>query len=493
MYKDFYHFTKEPFNNTPDSEFLYLSPTHWEALAAIVYGTENRKAFILITGDVGVGKTSILRAHLKDIDRDKVRYIYITNPNLTFRELLEKIFKELHIEAEGLTTGQMVARFHHVVADEYQHGRNFIILVDEAQHMPVETLENIKLFSNLETSTDKMIQFVFAAPPEFDQILDLHHLRSLKQRITVRARIHPLSAEESAEYIQYRLSLVADSEEQAFTKDAIIMIAARAKGIPKIINIICDNALVTGMEYHQKPVSTKIVREVISDLKAVEKSKFKMNKIKWAHLAAGLTIVLVLGLLFTMYKVSGVIADRSAQLNQFQQPTRKGKVYTVPLIQVNPATDQTITVTSGQANLPASQGEKTDTSAVNQISKNDPAVTDASKQTLSSIGEGKSDKASSVKKDPEGMAGFNQTNGTRGIIKPAESSKKEQKYPVIAIVKKNDNLFRLTIRAYGFSNDRVLKFVKKYNPSIKDIRNIEAGSRIAFPPLDKFLKESNKE
>ena len=491
MYKDFYHFTKEPFNITPDPEFPYLSPTYREALATIFYGIENRKGFILITGDVGVGKTSILRAYLKNIDRDKVRYLYIINPNLIFKELLEKIFKELQIEAEGLTTVQMVDRLNRVLVDEYQHGRNFVILIDEAQNMPVDTLENMRLLSNLETSTDKLIQIVFAATPEFEQILELHQLQSLRQRLAVRAKILPLSAEESAEYIQYRLSLVANGEEPAFTKDAIKIIAAKAKGIPRIINIICDNALVTGMGYHQKPVNTKIVKEVIADLKTTAESKRKTNKFKWAPIAAGLTILLIIGLLFTMYKVFSVNDDQGAQLTQFQQPTIVSKNDTVPQEQANPAADQTTTVTSSQANLPASEVEKADNSAVNQISKDDPAAPGSTKQLVSIISEGKPVKLSWVVKQTEGTDGINQKNESTGTKETTKISRKEKKYPIKAIVKKKDNLYRLTIRAYGFCNERVLMFVKKNNPSIKDIRYIETGSTIIFPPLDKSLKESN--
>jgi general secretion pathway protein A len=334
---------------------------------------------------------------------------------------------------------------------------------------------------------------VFAAPPEFDQILEHHQLQSLKQRITVRAKIPPLNAEESAEYIEYRLSLVAESEEPAFTKDAIKMIAAKAKGIPRIINIICDNALVTGMGYRQKPVNPKIVKEVISDLKAVGKSNLKMNTMKWAPFAAGLAIVLVIGLLFTMFKAFSVIDDQRAQLTQFQQPTIMGKIDAVPHEQANPATEQTITATSGQTNLPASGGEKTDKSAVKQISKDDPAAVGAIKQTVSIISEGTPDKPSSVEKQPEGTDGINQRNESTGIKETTKISRKGKKYPIKAIVKKKDNLYRLTIQAYGFSNDQVLMFVKKNNPSIKDIRYIEVGSTIIFPPLDKSLKESNNE
>jgi len=491
MYNAFYQFTKEPFNITPDQAFLYLSRTHQEALATIVYGIEHRKAFILITGEVGTGKTSILRAFLQDINRDHVRYIYIINPNLTFREFLEKIFKELEVDTEGLSTTQMVERLHRVLVDEYLHGRNFAVVIDEAQNMPIETIESMRLLSNLETSTYKLMQIVFAAPPDFLEILDHPRLKSLKQRIAIRAKILALSAEESAEYIQHRLSVVSSGGAPAFTKGAIKMIAAKAKGIPRVINILCDAALVTGLGYQKTPVDTKMVKEVVADYNAKAKSKRKRTGPRWAPVAAGFAVLLIIGLFFTMYKMFSILDEHKTQLAQLRQTMVRGKIDPGLREQANLA-DKPQTKIMGQANVPSQEGAIASHSSDNQVSAGHMAAPDSSQRPSIAEAEGSFGKAATAKQETVETAGLGKTDDSREMKKTAGISKKEKRFPIKAIVKRDDTLFTMTVRAYGFSNERVLNFVKQNNPSIKDISQIEAGSTIIFPPLDESLKESSK-
>jgi general secretion pathway protein A len=472
MYNSFYHFTKEPFNITPDPAFLYQSPTHQEALATIVYGIENRKAFILITGEVGTGKTSILRAFLQGIKRDNIHSIYIINPNITFREFLEKIFRELEVETEGLSTTRMVEKLHRVLVDEYLRGKNFVVVIDEAQNMPIETMESMRLLSNLETSTYKLIQIVFAAPPEFEEILDHPRLKSLKQRIAVRARIQALSAGESAEYIQHRLSVVSTGEEPAFTKSAIKMIAAKAQGIPRVINVLCDAALVSGLGYHEKPVDAKIVREVIADYKATAKPKDTWSAPRWAPIMAGFTFLLIVALFFMLYKVFDVLEQHKTQLAKLRQPIVRGKIDPGLREQANIKADMPGTETVSQATLPSPEGAKSPDPFGKPGSPGSAAV-DSGKRPAAA----------------EGKHGT--TGDSRGARKAADVSKSDKRFPVKAIVKKDDTLFRMTVRVYGFSNDRVINFVKRNNPAIKDISHIEEGSTIVFPPLDESLRESN--
>ena len=443
MYNDFYRFSREPFNITPDPAFLYLSPTHQEALASIVYGIENRKAFVLVTGEVGTGKTSVLRAFLQDIKRDDIRYIYIINPNITFREFLEKIFRELQVQAEGLTTAQMVERLNRVLVEEYVEGRNFVIVIDEAQNMPVETLESMRLLSNLETSTYKLIQIVFAAPPEFENILDHPRLQSLKQRIAVRAKILPLSTEESEEYIRYRLSVASISGEPVFTERAVKIIAAKAGGIPRVINILCDNALVMGLRYQQKPVDAKIVREVLANQQPLPAARGRARGPSWAPAAAGFLAVLLAVLFLLLYKAFDTLEQHKAQIAKLRQPIVRAKVD--PVLRER-----------ALAPSPAPLQE----AATNPFGP--PAAVDKRSRSHDSW----------------------------GPRPTADHPKRVMQPPKKAVVRKDDTLFRLTVQAYGFSNDRVMEFVKRNNPSIKDVRKIEEGTTIVFPPLDESLKES---
>ncbi|MDA8085524.1 MAG: AAA family ATPase [Nitrospiraceae bacterium] len=274
MYLDFYNLEKKPFQTTPDPEFLFLSPSHNEALASIIYGVEQRKGFIAITGEVGVGKTTIIRSYLEKIDKERLKTIYIFNPDLSFAGLLKTIFSELAIDAGTEDPLEMLNRLYAILIDEYKNGRNVALVIDEAQNMPVKTLENLRILSNLETSRDKLIQIVLVGQPELAEMLGKKELRQLRQRIVIRAVISPLSKDECAAYIQHRLAKASPHGATVFTRGAMKKIIASSRGIPRTINILCDNALVTGFGYQKKRVNARIVKEVAADLKSGEKSTF---------------------------------------------------------------------------------------------------------------------------------------------------------------------------------------------------------------------------
>ena len=184
MYEDFYQLEKAPFGITPDPDFLYLSPSHKEALASIVYAIEQRKGFVAVLGEVGLGKTTILRYYLARHDARRLTTAYVFNPNVTFKALLDTIYQELGIADKPDDVFGMVKRLHQVVIEEYHQGRNVVLIVDEAQNMPIETLEQLRVLSNLEAATDKLLQIVLVGQPEFADRLDLRELRQLKQRIS---------------------------------------------------------------------------------------------------------------------------------------------------------------------------------------------------------------------------------------------------------------------------------------------------------------------
>ena len=304
MYQNFYHLKKEPFHITPDPDFLFLSPSHKQALGSIIYGVKNRKGFVVITGEVGVGKTTILRSYLIKVDKPKVRIIYIFNANLSFKSLLNTIYKELGIRAKTDDTVEMLNDLYLILMEEYRLGNTVLLIIDEAQNMPMKTLENLRMLSNLETSKDKLLQIVLIGQYELEKILDRYELRQLRQRIAIRSTIIPFTKEESLAYIKHRLAKVAVNQSKVFTRGALKRIVKGAKGIPRNLNILCDNALITGFGYKIKPVNSKVVKEVIADFNG----KGKPSLLKWIIPLIALLIFMV-GL-FLIYPYKGLILSK---------------------------------------------------------------------------------------------------------------------------------------------------------------------------------------
>ena len=275
MYLAFYGLKKQPFHITPDPEFLYLSPSHKEALAAIIYGIEERKGFVTITGAVGVGKTTILRSYLESAEKERLKIIYLFNAKLTFEGLLKTIYQELNLKVESDDVVEMVNKLYEVLIEEYKQENTVVLVVDEAQNMPVDTLESLRMISNLETSRDKLIQIVLVGQPEFEEVLSLHRLRQLKQRLAIRSTILPLTKAESLEYIKFRLQKAGSPSGLVFTAPAVRKIIKKAQGIPRVLNVLCDNALITGFGYQKKPVTKGIVGEIIGDFEGSGRSSLR--------------------------------------------------------------------------------------------------------------------------------------------------------------------------------------------------------------------------
>jgi general secretion pathway protein A len=265
MYLTYYGFKREPFHITPDPEFLYLSHSHREALASIIYGIEQKKGFITITGSIGVGKTTILRSYLDSAKKDSLKIVYVFNSRLSFEELLKTICKDLGISVPSNTSAEIVNELYVALIEEYKKGNTVVLVVDEAQNMPVETLENLRMISNLETSTDKLIQIVLVGQPEFDEILSTNRLNQLKQRMAVRSTILPFTIAESLDYMKYRIIRAGGDPLSIFTLRALKKIAKKSKGIPRTINIWCDNALINGFGKEQKPVKPNTVQDIIHE------------------------------------------------------------------------------------------------------------------------------------------------------------------------------------------------------------------------------------
>jgi general secretion pathway protein A len=263
MYLGYYGLKKQPFHITPDPEFLYLSPSHNEALAAITDGIEEKKGFIAITGDVGVGKTTILRSYLHLKERETLKTIYVFNANLTFLGLLKTIYHELGLRIAGGSVMEMVDGLHEFLFEEYRQGNTVVLFIDEAQNMPDDTLESLAMMSNRDTSKEKLLQVVLMGQTEFKKALKKNGLQLLKQRVASYATIRRLSGAESLEYLRFRLKHAGTGPDSVFTASALKKIARKSKGIPRVLNILCDNALVTGFGRKERPVTKTIVNEII--------------------------------------------------------------------------------------------------------------------------------------------------------------------------------------------------------------------------------------
>jgi len=246
----------------------------------------------LVLGEVGLGKTTILRFYLDKLAAKSLTTALVFNANVTFKALLGTIYRELSIADPPDDVQERVNRLHEAFIEEYRQGRNVVLIVDEVQNMPIETLENLRMLSNLETSTDKLLQMVLVGQPEFAGKLKLHVLRQLSQRIAVRSTLLPFSDRQSLDYIEHRLNKAGGSSASVFTRGALRGIVEHAKGIPRVINILCDNALVNGLGYQKKPVTARIVREAVADLTG--QAPVRRFTWVWASLAA----VLAAGALF---------------------------------------------------------------------------------------------------------------------------------------------------------------------------------------------------
>jgi len=290
MYETFYGLKENPFNVTPNPDYLYLGESHREALAQLLYGVREKKGFIVITGEVGTGKTTLLHYLLEKLDgNNHTKTAFLFNPKLTVNDFIQYILRDLGVRVQGQTKGEHLHHLHRYLLNAYRKDERVVLIVDEAQGLKPELLEEIRLLSNLETSRSKLLQIVLVGQPELDRILSQPEFRQLRQRINLRFQLSPLSFKETKEYIEKRLR-IAGATEPIFTERAIKEIYRRSGGIPRLINILCDNALLNGFALDQKVVDEKSVREVSTDLHLNPKSR---SISRWILLSTGVLIIAI--------------------------------------------------------------------------------------------------------------------------------------------------------------------------------------------------------
>jgi general secretion pathway protein A len=265
MYNSYFGFRESPFSVTPDPRFFYTNHVYLEAFATLRYGIEAKKGFIVITGEVGTGKTTLLRKLLHSLE-NTVHSVFIFNTYLSFPELLQLTLHDLGLTPKNHSKVTMLQELNDYLISQLKQGHTVSMLIDEAQNLSNEVLESLRLLSNLETDQEKLIQIVLMGQPELQTKLAQPKLRQLKQRVALQCRLHPLKENEVGAYIDFRLEAAGYEGKELFHPDAVQRIAFYSKGIPRVMNIICDNALLCAFAASQQTVSVNMIEEVALDL-----------------------------------------------------------------------------------------------------------------------------------------------------------------------------------------------------------------------------------
>lgn len=265
MYQQYFGLSEAPFSIAPDPRYLYLSDKHREALAHLIYGVGDQGGFVVLTGEVGTGKTTICRCLLQQIP-DNADIAFIINPKQSINQLLQSIFNDLSIVYEkGSTSKDLIDTLNQYLLEAHAGGRNTILIIDEAQNLSVDVLEQLRLLTNLETNEKKLLQLVLLGQPELNELLEKSELRQLAQRVTARFHLSPLSKNEVMDYIEHRLS-VAGCRSELFSKSAITKIYKLTKGVPRLINLLCDRALLGVYANNASQASPKVIANAAKEV-----------------------------------------------------------------------------------------------------------------------------------------------------------------------------------------------------------------------------------
>jgi type II secretory pathway predicted ATPase ExeA len=262
MFENFFGLREDPFNVNPDPRYLYQTPYTQEALACLTYAIQRRKGFVLLTGEVGTGKTTLLNKLFDWLRGEQLATAFIFNPRLDASQFLEFAMADFGINTDSQKKSQALLRLNQWLLERYRVGETAVLIVDEAQNLSLEVLEEIRLLTNLETSTEKLLQIVLSGQPELEHMLKQPQLRQLLQRIVLRCKTYPLTLEQTRGYIVERLRVAGASSGPIFTPEAVELVYRFSQGIPRLINLLCEHALITSFAETQKSISPRTITAV---------------------------------------------------------------------------------------------------------------------------------------------------------------------------------------------------------------------------------------
>jgi general secretion pathway protein A len=466
FYGGFYGFQSAPFHITPDPALLFPTETHRAALGAIEYGIAAGKGFIVVTGEVGLGKTTMLRACLDVLDASRTKIIYLFSPALNTTELYATILDEFDVMLPPTSNAADTLRIlQRTLLAVHESGTQVVLAVDEAQQMPEATLESLRILSNLETHKSKLLQIILVGQPELEAVLARHSLRQLAQRVAVRARIKPLSFLQSCRYILHRTRRAGRAKSRPlFTAPALMYLAFAARGVPRTINICCDNALINGYGHEAKRITLGIVREACRNM------KFRSPPTRAAALAAATMILIGLfisgsGLLRYLH-TARAIPTQGLSADPQGLPTEPGGPSVEP--QGPPQTP------TPDATTPAAQQGAASTASSNES----PPSPDGST----------SDAKSAAQRPPEApaapQAGSATTPGSQLPELPGEHLKDSKAGAPRGskwVVREGDTLYKVCRVTYGACDDKALREVIAKNLEIGPDAKIYEGEVLFLP------------
>jgi len=300
MYKKFFSLRERPFKLVPDPEYYYLSRSHEEAMAHLTYTISQGDGFVEITGEVGTGKTMLCRVFLENLD-DQTEAAYIFNPKLGPSQLLKAINDEFNIESDSDDTKSQIDALNRYLMQKKVEGKRVIVLIDEAQNLARNVMEQLRLLSNLETSKFKLLQIILVGQPELGEMLDSYELRQLRQRITLNCHIAPLPFKEVREYIDHRIHVAAGGGLVEFSRGAYRQIYKYSTGIPRLINIVCDRSLLTAYGLNQKKITGGVAQAAIRELSGRgELTRFRLGGVAKGLAAVGVAAIVAF-LIFLLF------------------------------------------------------------------------------------------------------------------------------------------------------------------------------------------------
>ena len=300
LYERHFGLKEKPFKLIPDPRYFYMSNQHQEALAHLAFSIQENKGFVTITGEVGTGKTTLCRSFLNHLDK-KIKVAYIFNPCLTDVELLQNINDELGIPSNDESKKYLIDELNDYLLEEKRKGNKVILIIDEAQNLTPDVLEQLRLLSNLETETDKLIQMILVGQPELQNTLCRPDLRQLKQRITIDWELLPLNKDETSMYIQHRTKIAGGNGHLTFTRNAMGKIYDYSKGVPRLINVLADRALIIAFALGKKQINSKIIQFAIKDLEKKQHRDLQKNKWVKGTVISGVLFLAFLCLVFFLY------------------------------------------------------------------------------------------------------------------------------------------------------------------------------------------------